>query len=121
LINFISKNQWYIIGLIAAIALVFYAFGCQSTVPSLTTKDKQVTRGELQAELEYLINLAETRVDDLNRKDELKQKLLDAGSLVADGGNINPIGALNFLTSIAAIAFGLDRNKRLKSKTEKKT
>jgi len=121
LINFISKNQWYIIGLIAAFALVFYAFGCQSTVPSLTTPNKAVNRGELQAEIEYLAAIAKDRALDLDRQDEIKQQLLDAGKLISDGGDINPIGAINLLTSIAAIAFGLDRNKRLKSKTEKKT
>jgi len=121
LINFLSKNQWYIIGLIAAFVIVFYTYGCQSTVPSLTTKDKQVTRGELQAEIEYLTAIAKDRALSLNKQDELKQQLLDTGKLIADGGNINPIGAINFLTSIAAIAFGLDRNKKLKTKAEKKT
>lgn len=121
MINFISKNQWYIVAFIAAAFLVFYAYGCQSTVPSLTTPNKAVNRGELQAEIEYLTALAETRAEDLNRKDELKQKLLDSGNLVAEGGEINPTGALNFITSIAAIAFGLDRNKKLKTKQEEKT
>lgn len=121
MIKFISTNQWYIVAFIAAGILVFYALGCQSTVPSLTTPNKAVTRGELQAEIEYLTALAATRAEDLNRKDELKQKLLDSGNIVAAGGEINPTGALNFLTSIAAIAFGLDRNKKLKSKQEEKT
>ena len=63
LLAWCNDNHWYVIGTIILASLSIWLVGCQSTVNSLLSPDKMVTRGELQAEIEYLINLAETRKD----------------------------------------------------------
>lgn len=116
LLKWCNHNHWYIIGAIILASLSIWLVGCQSTVNSLLTPDKMVTRGELQAEIEYLINLAETRKDELNRQDEIKTQLLNIASVVSADGTFNPSGLISILTTIASLSFGLDRNYKLKSK-----
>ena len=116
LLKWCNHNHWYIIGTIILASLLIWLVGCQSTVNSLLSPDKMVTRGELQAEIEYLINLAETRKDELNRQDEIKTQLLNIASVVSADGTFNPSGLISILTTIASLSFGLDRNYKLKSK-----
>ena len=116
LLKWCNHNHWYIIGTIIFASLLIWLVGCQSTVNSLLTPEKLVTRGELQAELEYLINIAETRKDELNRQDEIKTQLLNIASVVSADGSFNPSGLISILTTIASLSFGLDRNYKLKSK-----
>ena len=116
LLKWCNHNHWYIIGTIILASLLIWLVGCQSTVNSLLSPDKMVTRGELQAELEYLINLAETRKDELNRQDEIKTQLLNIASVVSADGTFNPSGLISIFTTIASLSFGLDRNYKLKSK-----
>ena len=116
LLKWLNHNHWYVIGTIISASLLIWLVGCQSTVNSLLSPDKMVTRGELQAELEYLINLAETRKDELNRQDEIKTQLLNIASVVSADGSFNPSGLISILTTIASLSFGLDRNYKLKSK-----
>ena len=116
LLTWCNHNHWYVIGTIILASLSIWLIGCQSTVNSLLTPEKMVTRGELQAELEYLINLAETRKDELNRQDEIKTQLLNIASVISTDGSFNPSGLISILTTIASLSFGLDRNYKLKSK-----
>ena len=116
LLKWCNHNHWYIIGTIILASLLIWLVGCKSTVNSLLTPDKLVTRGELQAEIEYLINLAETRKDELNRQDEIKSQLLNIASVVSAEGTFNPSGLISIITTIASLSFGLDRNYKLKSK-----
>jgi len=115
LLKWFNHNHWYVIGTIILASLSVWFVGCKSTVNSLLTPDKLVTRGELQAEIEYLINLAETRKDELNRQDEIKTQLLNIASVVSADGTFNPSGLISILTTIASLSFGLDRNYKLKS------
>ena len=89
-----NNNHWYVIGTIILASLSYWLVGCHSTVSSLLTPEKKVTRGELQAELEYIINLAETRKDELNRQDEIKAQLLNIASVVSSDGTFNPSGLI---------------------------
>ena len=116
LLTWCNDNHWYVIGTIILASLSIWLVGCQSTVNSLLTPEKMVTRGELQAELEYLINLAETRKDELNRQDEIKAQLLNIASVVSADGTFNPSGLISILTTIASLSYGLDRNYKLKTK-----
>jgi hypothetical protein len=116
LLTWCNHNHWYVIGTIILASLSVWLVGCKSTVNSLLTPEKLVTRGELQAEIEYLINLAETRKDELNRQDEIKTQLLNIASVVSVDGSFNPSGLISILTTIASLSFGLDRNYKLKSK-----
>lgn len=112
---FINHNHWYVLTALFLIAVIGPVIGCQSTVSSLIEPDKQVNRSELAAEIAFLAQIAESRVSDLDRQDAIKQQLLDAAVLAGEGGAINIPGLLSVLSGAAGLAFGLDRNYRLKN------
>jgi len=109
-------NAWlYVVAAVIILVCVGWAYGMQSRAQSLLYQDKKVTRSELAAELKYLIEIAKSRDKDLAKQDEAKQALVDAANIFTTGGNFNPMGLLNTAISIAAISFGLDRQKKLKA------
>jgi len=118
-LHFLNENHQYAIAAVVIAAATFWAYGCQSQVNSLLNPTQQITRPELQAEIDFLIAQAEIKFTDLNKQDQIKQALLDLGSTFATTGTLNPTGLLNTAVSIAAIAFGLNRNQKLKVATAK--
>lgn len=114
ILKFCNHNHWYVIATILCFAMCIWLFGCQSKCESLIDAQKKVDRAELQNELNYLVGLAEARAKELDRQDELKQQLVNAASLVGEGGTLNPSGLISIFTSMAAVSFGLDRNYRRK-------
>lgn len=113
-IDWLNTNHWLVLGFLFSFGLVFWIYGCQSETKSLVNSDRQVTREELQLELNNYIALAKIRFAELDRQDELKAVLLDNASLFAQTGTMNPYGLLTTLLSVAGISFGLDRNRKLK-------
>lgn len=116
-LRFINKNHWYIIAAIVAAALLIWLYGCQSTVNSMINPKQKITRAELENETNYIIGQAKVKLADLDRQDELKRLLLEQAVLFNSTGTFNPAGLINTLISVGAIAFGLDRNKKLKDAT----
>jgi hypothetical protein len=115
----LNENHWYIIaGLLVATAS-WWTFGCISKTQSMMDDNKKVCRGELQAELEYYVNIAKARAEDLDRQDEIKQALLDAANVMSSTGTINPSGLINLAASIGGISFGLTQRQKLKSASKK--
>lgn len=114
ILKFLNDNHWYLIAGCLAAGLFFWTYGCVSTTESLVKPGTKVNRAELQNELTYLIGLANSRGEDLDRQDQVKQAILDAGNIISQTGNFNPSGLLNLMATIGAISFGLNRNQKLK-------
>jgi len=74
-----------------------------------------VVRSELIAELNYMVELAKSREEDLDRQDAAKQALIDAAIVMSNTGSVNPAGIINLAATIAAIAFGLNRHQKYKT------
>jgi len=114
LLKWSNDNHWYIIAGLVMASMMFWTYGCVSTVSSVMYPDKQINRSELETELQYLVSTVQNRIEDLDRQDAIKQSLLDAANVVASTGTINPSGLINLAATIGAIGFGLNRNQALK-------
>jgi len=117
----LNENHWYLIGGSIAIALLIWIHGCQSTVSSMVSPGEKITRTELQLEVDYLLGQAKVKLEDLDRQDEIKSLLLEQAALFSTTGTFNPTGLLNTVISIGAVAFGLDRNRKLKVANQAKS
>lgn len=118
--KFLNDNHWYILAFALLSASVFYSYGCESKVKSLCVPGQLVNRSELQNELNYLVGLARSREENLDKQDAVKQSLLDAANVIGSGGSINPSGLINLAASIGGISFGLtQRQKRITASTKK--
>lgn len=119
LLKFLNDQHWFIIAFLLSVFAAMWIYGCESQVSSLIDPDKKVNRSELQVEIEYVAGIARTRIEGLDKQDEIKQALFDALTLVSQGGQINTMGVLNLFATIGAVSWGLNRNQKLKAITAK--
>jgi len=121
-------NQGFAVALVVVIAISIWIYGCESRVASILAPNQKVTRVELnleveretkrlEMELDNIIALAEARNQELDRQDEIKQKLAQFGMTVAEQGTVNPAGLLTTMGSI--LGFGLLVDNRIKDKVIK--
>lgn len=124
MITWIRHNQGLFVGVLLAIALLLWTFGCQSTTTSLISGVK-VTRAELTielnseaarlgAELDTLREQGAMKKAELDRYDELKRKLYDFAAITATSGTFNPMGIITLVGSILGIGVVVDN--RIKDK-----
>lgn len=105
------------VAIIIVIAVLFWTYGCDSKVTSITSPNTKVTRVELKIEIDTFLAMAEERYKDLDRQDEFKQKLFEFGAIIAEGGTLNPIGIVASLGTILGIGAVVDN--RIKDKVIK--
>lgn len=118
-LKFFNDNHWLLIfGAICLLAF-FWLYGCESHVKSIIEPDKEVTRAELENEVNNIMAIAQTKLIDLDKQDEVRQLILDKAALFATTGTFNPTGLLNLLISIGAIGTTLDSRRKLKVSNKK--
>jgi len=126
--EWVRHNQGMAFALVLAIAISVWIYGCESRVASILAPNQKVNRAELnieiqkeqkrlEAELDSLLALAEARNQQLDRQDELKEKLANFGLTAIETGGVNPAGVATLLGSI--IGAGLLVDNRIKDKVIK--
>ena len=124
MLTWIRHNQGLFVGVLTAIALLIWTFGCQSTTTSLIS-DVKITRAELTVELNSEIarlGAALTTLQEqgamkkaqLDRQDELKRKLYEFAAITATSGTFNPMGIITLVGSILGVGVVVDN--RIKDK-----
>ncbi len=121
----VRHNIPFIAGILVCVMLVVSAYGCVSTVKSISNPEVLVNRAELSLEvdalsaelelqLEQLLVKAQAKNKELNKQDAMKASLFQIGISIAEGGTINPIGmamTLSSILGIGAIANFREKNK----------
>jgi len=126
--KWISHNQGTFVSLMICAAVTIYIYGCQSKVTSLISPDRMVTANELRVEFESeaarlelmidnLTKRAGVKFEDLERQDELKQKLMDAALISTQAGSLNPAGLVGLLIGVLGVGATIDN--RIKDKVIK--
>lgn len=113
-----NHERYQAIAFTITIGLTIWLISCDSKVRSITNPAVKVTRAELQNELDYYLSQVNTRIDDLDRQDEVKKALFDASLLMAQGGAINPIAIITTMAAIGGIGATVDnvrKRKRIKT------
>ena len=127
MLKWIRHNQGTFVGLILTTALMVWTYGCESKVQSIAS-DRQITRSELQfeldvevrrleTELETLQKEAELRFEQLDRQDAIKIKLFDTLAVATQAGSFNTVGLITLAGSLMSIGIGIDN--RIKDKVIK--
>lgn len=119
--KFFNDNHWQVIAVIILLSAGFWFYGCQSQVQSLVDPAKKVTRTELIGEVDAFLATAKAREMSLDEQDELRKKILDNAALFAQGGQMNPMGALSTVVSIFAIGSAVDSKRKINTLTKTKT
>lgn len=126
--KWIRHNQGMFVSLIIVSVLLYWTFGCESSVTSLLAPEKMVSREELvleieqetrrlEGELDTLLKRAALKMAELDRADEIKKKLFEFAALTAQSGTVNPAGVLTLAGSV--LGFGVLVDNRIKDKVIK--
>ena len=119
--NYINENHWLALGIVVAVLMGVWLFGCQSQVRSIRNPSLMVNRVELEAEIKGIEADIVAKVTDLDRQDQVRRMIFEQLSVLAQGGGVNPIGLANSTISIFAVATALNSSTKLKKlKAEKK-
>ena len=120
--TFLNHERYESIAVILVVVLLAIIFGCESKVNSILYPNNQITRDQLQLELNQLIATAEIKFGQLDRQDELKAALYQIGLVTAQTGTFNPIGLITTIAGIVGIGATVDNvRKRKVIKTLEKT
>ena len=127
MIQWIRHNQGIVVGLIIAVSLMVWTYGCDSQVTSPIT-GKMVTRPQLKLEVNIAVKQFEMELDNLqeqaalqfaslDRQDELKNKLYDFAAITAQANTFNPTGLITLVGTL--LGGGLLIDNRIKDKVIK--
>ena len=100
MLQWIKKNFSIILTGLVTIAFAIYCYGCEPQTASLVTPHKLINRQELQLELDQLIGLAQLRMVDLDKQEQLRSIVLQNALILVQGQPFNPLG---LITAIAAV------------------
>ncbi|MBA7654884.1 hypothetical protein ES703_62777 [subsurface metagenome] len=103
MLQWIKKHFTVITTILITIGFAFYCYGCEPQTASLVTPHRLINRQELQLELDQLIGLAQIRMIDLDKQEQLRAVILENALILVQGTPVNPVG---ILTGVAAI-YGL--------------
>ena len=107
--NFASHNTGIVVGQLICFAVLIFAHGCESEVPSIINPAQRVSREELEIEVETFLAIADIRFADLNKQDEFRDEIFKHASLWAQGGIVNPVGLALSLASIIGVGATVDK------------
>jgi len=108
----LRHNQFLAITLVIVLLLGVWLIGCESQVVSPFNPERDVTRQQLQNEVEKYMADIELAFADLDKQDIFKQKLFEIGVVMAQGGTVNPIGAGITLLGVLGLGAVADNRKK---------
>ena len=118
MVTIIRHNIGLFVGVVLAVGLMFWTYGCESRIQSpvtgeLVTSDELTVEinteaSRLEAELDTLQKRAALSFQELARKDEIKQKLFAFAALTATTNTFNPIGLITLAGSLIGVGAIVD-------------
>lgn len=112
---FLNHERYQAIAIGLVLILLAVMFGCQSKVSSIINPTLQVSRDELQLELNQLLSTAEIKFSQLDQQDQLKATLYQIGLVTAQTGTFNPIGLITAIAGILGVGATVDNVRKRKT------
>jgi hypothetical protein len=94
MLEWLKNHIPLITAMVVSVCLIFYQYGCESTVKSLIYPNEKVNRAELNLELEQLVAKAGLRVSQLDQQDQLRKILFENALIIAQGQALSPLGLI---------------------------
>ncbi len=116
------KKHWtLIVTVFVTIGMLVFLFACDAKVRSITDNTRMVNRQELQLELDQIIGVAQIRMADLDKQEELRAIILQNALILVQGNPLNPIGIITAAAAIYGLASGGQNvTKVVKEKRDKR-
>jgi len=108
----IRHNPYTFFAAAVLIIVILWIFGCQPTTTSPFQPNQKVTRQELQIEFDAYFKRVELANDDLTKKEQLRDLLINQAFVLAESGAVNPVALLTSAFSILGIGSVLDNRRK---------
>ncbi|GAH68726.1 unnamed protein product [marine sediment metagenome] len=103
MLEWFKKHTTILVTTLTCIAFMLYCYGCEPKVRSLIDRDQLINRQELQLELDQFIGMAQLRMADLDKQDNLRAIILQNALILVQGQPFNPLGILTAIASVYGI------------------
>lgn len=117
MLEWIKQHAPSLITGLLTIALIIFITGCPPKVMSIDGSNHLVTRAELQGQLDQILSLAQLRMLDLDKQEQLRAIFFQNALVLVQGQPFNPIGLLTAIAGIYGVSqAGNQVVKKIKSK-----
>ncbi len=113
MMQWFKKHTSLVISVLVCIAFVIYCYGCEAKVASLTDRTRLINRQELQLELDQFIGMAQLRMADLDKQEELRAIVLQNALILVQGNPYNPVGIITAIAAVYGLAQGTSNVSRV--------
>lgn len=110
--KFYKHNAGFVTNLLLAPLVLIYAYGCQSTVLSLVNSNLQVNRSELIGEVNSFLAMAESRFENLDRQDLVRNTMFNSLSELITTNPTSPAGIGLFVANLLGIGAVIDNVRK---------
>lgn len=104
--DWIKNHLPFLTTLLVTIGVLIFVVACEPKVQSLYRKDIQVNRQELQLELDQMLGLAQLRMADLEKQEQLRAVILQNALILVQGQPFNPVGLITGIAALYGITTG---------------
>jgi len=108
--EWVKEHKTILITILTCVAFTFYCYACEPKVRSLTDRDRLINRQELQLELDQFIGMAQLRIADLDKQEQLRAVILQNALILVQGQPLNPVG---IITAVAAVFGAIQGGQKL--------
>lgn len=121
MLEWAKEHKTVLVTILTCIVFTFYCYACEPRVRSLTDRDRLVNRQELQLELDQFIGMAQLRVADLDKQEQLRAIILQNALILVQGQPLNPVGIITAVAAVfGAMQGGLQITKGVKNARAKR-
>jgi len=104
--EWIKKHLPLLTTISVTIGILIFIYACEPKVQSLYREGTEVNRQELQLELDQFITLAQLRVADLDKQEQLRAVILQNALILVQGQPFNPVGLITGIAALYGITQG---------------
>ena len=106
MLQWIKDHTVILITILTCIGFTIYCYGCEPKVASLSNRNHLVNRQELQLELDQFITMAQIRMVDLDKQDQLRAIVLQNALILVQGQPFNPVGIITAIAAVYGVSQG---------------
>lgn len=115
-----NHERYQTLSIALASILLLIWWGCQGRAPSLIDPTKNVTRAELENELDLMLLRAEQGFARIEQREEIMNLIFQQALIAGQTGTINPFALLTSVGTILGVGATVDNvRKRKEIKTLK--
>lgn len=109
-----NHERYQTISFLVVLVLLFWFLGCEPKCKSIIDPTLQVTRSELDMEIDWIIKKANIEYTSLEKQEELREFLLQQAITAASTGTVNPIALMTSAAAILGLGATVDNVRKRK-------